>query len=162
MSSWTVITFRARAAEDYEYTRSEGTDPWDALADLVATIEEDNWVRKWTVWSPHVYAYLDDNDAEFEHAEALIEDHSEMIHDAVVLRANDTSSTGIANYYPVAKVQWDTVRCTDSYEEIEHGDVGELALAVMNARHGLISRDPFHNQAGRLDEDYLNEGVVRE
>lgn len=155
MSSWTVVTLRAREARDYEHTRSDSVDPWEATCDIAATMDADDRVRYWTVWNSHVYAYLSTRGS-FDAAERFFEDYGEMVDDAAVLHANDTSDLGCARYYPdPSKGTW-----VDEYQEHgdEQGSVGELALAVMTARHGIHARDPFHNKPGLLDENYLEEG----
>jgi hypothetical protein len=157
MSGWTVITVRGKEAHDYEYTRCDSTDPWDATSDVVATMEDDERVHRWTTWSGHVYAYLACSRYDFEFAEEMLEDYGEMVEDAVVLGANDTSDQGTARYYP----RPDLGMWTDQYEESDHGMVGERALRVIAARHGIIARDPFHNRTGRIDNIYLDSGVVR-
>ena len=160
MSGWTILTVRGKESKDYDYSRWDERDRWHAAADIVATMEEDSRVRKWTTWDGHVYAYLNTGRYDWEFAESLLEDYGEMVDDAVVLGANDTTDTGCARYYPRA----DLGRWTDQYEETQGHDgyyVGELALSVMNARHGIIARDPFHNTSGRLDDRYLDDGTVR-
>lgn len=156
MSSWQIITLRGRKAQDYERTRSDSHDRWDATADIVATAAADSTVRKWTVWSSHVYLYTTTSD--WERAEQLIESYQDMVDDAVVLRANDTTDVGTARYYPV---QDPTGGYTDEYRETQSHDglvVGQLALATINSRHNIVARDPWHNQAGRLDDEYLSDG----
>lgn len=157
MSGWTILTVRGRPSKDYERAEYESGDRYQATADLTATFEEDSRVRGWTTWKSHVYAYLECSRYNFEFAELLMEDYSYMIDDAVVLGANDTSDQGTARYYS----RPDLKMWTDQYEETEHGYVGELALSVMNARHNIIARDPWHNNCdewGR-DERYLGRGT---
>lgn len=120
-------------------------------------MEADKRVRSWTAWSGHVYAYLACSRYNFEFAEGLMEDYGEMLRDAVVLGANDTTDQGTARYYP----RPDLGMWTDQFEEYDHGMVGEEALAVISARHGISARDPFHNNVGRLDEKYLESGDAR-
>lgn len=160
MSGWTILTVRGKEAKDYEYSRDDNTDPWDATADIVATMADDRRVRAWTTWSGsgHVYAYLNSESYDFEFAEGLLQDYSEMVRDAVVLGANNTTDQGMARYYPDPE----SARWTDSYEEIEEGMVGEQALAVMTSRHGIAARDPFHNECGQLDESYESNGQKRD
>jgi hypothetical protein len=166
MSGWTVITVRGRESQNYEYSEYDDTDPYTATSDIVATMDEDSRVRKWTVWKGHVYAYLNTGQYEFEFAEQLLTDYSEMIADAVVLGANDTTDTGTARYYDVKDTfMGGPERHTDMYAETQSEDgvlVGEMALAVMSARHGIIARDPFHNTAGYIDDSYLDSGTVKD
>ena len=160
MSGWTILTVRGEKAKDYEYTREDTHDRWDATADIVATMDDDDRVRHWTTWSGHVYAYLNCSRYNWEFAENLLEEYGEMIDDAVVLGANDTTDTGCARYYP----RPDLGRWMDQYEEDQGEDgynVGELALCVINSRHGIVSRDPFHNESGRLDDQYKEGGKKR-
>lgn len=127
---------------------------------MVATMEEDGRVRRWKTHSSHVYAYLNCGRYSFDFAEDFMKDYSEMARDAVVLGANDTTDTGRAKYYP----NTETAEATDSFQETQHEDgtfVGEIALCVINSRHGILARDPFHNQSGRLDDQYLNSGNVK-
>lgn len=155
MSSWTVLTVRGREGCDYEFTREDTSDRWVATADIVATMDEDGRVRRWTTWSGHVYAYLLCDG--FASAERVLADYSAMVDDAVVLVANDTTDTGATRYYSRPNLG----RWTDHYEETQRAGeyyVGELALAVINARHGIVARDPFHNRNGQLDEEYLEKG----
>jgi len=80
-----------------------------------------------------------------------------MVDDAVVLGANDTSDTGKAVYYESPRGDY-----TDMYTETQSEDgvyVGEVALSVISARHGIVARDPFHNTSGRLDDSYLDDGI---
>lgn len=159
MSGWTVLTVRGRSADHYEYTRADNSDPWDATADIAATMKEDKRVRKWTTWSGHVYAYLNSGRYDWDYAEELLDDYAAMVRDAVVLGANDTTDTGTARYYEKPDAPH-----KDEYQETQGGDgtyVGEVALAVIGGRHGIVARDPFHNRSGRLDERYLEDGVVR-
>ena len=159
MSGWTILTVRGREAKDYDYTREDSSDPWDAVSDIVATMDADDRVRRWTTWSGHVYAYLNCSRYDFEFAEALLESYAVMVADAVVLGANNTSDTGRARYYPHPEQDH-----TDDYQETQAEDgtyVGELALCVMNARHGIVARDPFHNECGSVDAYYLGQGVER-
>lgn len=158
MSGWTILTVRGKQAKDYAYTRDDTHDRWDATSDIVATMDDDRRVRSWTTWSGHVYAYLGCSRYDFEFAESLMEDYGEMIDDAVVLGANDTTDQGCARYYP----RPDLGIWSDQYEERDHGAVGEEALCVINARHGIIARDPFHNNPGRLDDRYLESGQGRD
>lgn len=157
MSGWTVVTLRGKEAKDYEYTRDENHDRWDATADITATAEDDDRVRRWTTWNSHVYLYLNGSRYDWERAEDLFEEYGAMVDDAVVLGANDTTDTGCARYYP----RPDLGKWTDQYEESQSLDgyyVGELALCVINSRHGIVARDPFHNESGLLDERYLDMG----
>lgn len=159
MSGWTIITLRGKPSKDYPYSEYNEHDPWQATADIVATMEEDDRVRKWTTWNGHVYAYLKCQRYDFKFAEEFMEDYGEMAKDAVVLGANDTTDTGKAKYYRRA----DLAEPTDCYEETQKEDgtlVGELALCVINSRHGIIARDPFHNNCDQYDTDehYLDSG----
>lgn len=157
MSGWTVLTARANACRDYENAEYNDSDPWQAAADLAASFEADDRVVDWTVGDDHVYAYVGGY-TDWNTAERLMADYADMIRDAVVLCANDTSNTGQARYYPNASSD----RWTDHYTETEDHDgltTGKTALAVMTARHGILARDPFHNHVGRLDEHYLEDGT---
>jgi hypothetical protein len=157
MSSWTVLTVRGREAKDYEYTRQDNTDPWDATADIAATMDEDRRVRRHTMWKGHVYAYLGSDPFEDEPAEAILEDYAAMVEDAVILHANDTTDQGKASYYPDPEGGW-----VDRFCETDHGYTGQKALMVVSSHRGIIARDPFHNTCGRLDGRYLEDGVVRD
>lgn len=155
MSSWTILTVRGKYAKNYDYSRDDTSDPYDANADIVATMEEDERVRQWTTWGGHVYAYVEGG-YDSENSENIIDEYSEMVRDAVVLHANDTTDTGEAMYYPDPTSGW-----TDKYKETQSEDglyVGELALCVINSRHGIVARDPFHNSCGTSDDMYLEEG----
>lgn len=159
MSGWTVVTFRGRESQDYEKSRHDDTDPWRATSDIVATMDEDSRVRNWGVWKGHVYAYLNCERYDWEFAENLLSDYERMVDDAVVLGANDTTDTGEARYYPSPDRGW-----TDNYHETQREDgcfVGELALCVINSRHGIMARDPFHNEGGMIDDRYLDDGHVQ-
>ena len=155
MSGWTILTVRAKESKDYAYAREDNADPWAATSDIVATMDADDRVTRWTAASPHVYAYLNCGRYDFAFAEKLLEDYGHMLEDAVVLGANDTSDQGTARYYP----RPDLGMWTDQYEEFEHGHVGEKALRVIGARHGIIARDPWHNEVGRLDDNYVDQGT---
>lgn len=158
MSGWTILTVRGRISEDYEYVKHNDMDPFSATADIVATMERDDRIRLWTTWSGHVYAYLNGKRYAWGLAEDLLEDYQDMVSDAVVLGANDTTDTGEARYYDK------NLKCIDSYEETHGKDgtnVGEVALAHMTANHGIVARDPFHNSCGSLDDKYLNDGTTR-
>jgi len=153
MSSWIVVTLRGKDAVDYEYSREDYNDPWDATADIAASVDSDPRVRRWETWKGHVYAYL--NTVELDHAEEFLQEYSEMIKDGVILRANDTSDSGSAYYY-------DTVDyCSHEYNERGNGYVGERALAVISSQHGIMARDPFHNETGMLNDRYLEDGIDR-
>ena len=158
MSSWTILTLRAKPGTEYEHADYDEPDRWYATADLVATVNDDRRIRAWTTWDGHVYAYLAADG--FGNAEVILEGYGEMIDDAVVLEANNTVDLGSARYYPNPS----TGRWTDHFDEIESDDgthTGEVALAVMTARHGIIARDPFHNQCGTSNESYLEDGTAR-
>ncbi|MDB9247506.1 hypothetical protein PN419_00595 [Halorubrum ezzemoulense] len=162
MSGWTILTARARASEDYDGAKYNDSDPWQATADLAASFEADNRVRKWSTYSGHVYALLDCPRYDFEFAEDLVAEYSELIDDFGVLGANDTSDTGRARYYPSAEQPH---RYTDEYQEgqLEDGcHVGLIAMATITARHGLVMRDPFTyaTSVGSLDDRYLDDGTV--
>ena len=153
MSSWTVLTVRGRRAEDYERTREDNHDRWDATADIAATMDDDHRVRRFTTWKGHVYAYLNCESYEDEPVESLLEDYAPMVDDAVVLYANDTTDVGKTSYYPDPAGGW-----VDRYRETGERHVGERALAIMTSRRGIVARDPFHNECGRLDSRYLGDG----
>lgn len=158
MSGWTILTARAERAEDYVHTDHDGPDPFRAQADLLVTFEAEDRVHDVMTWKGHVYAYLACGRYDFEFAEDLIGDYAEMIEDAVVLGANDTSDTGRAKYYPDPE---DPVPA-DEYAESQGEDgmlVGEMALCVINSRNGILARDPFHNEARQPDEFTLGRGV---
>lgn len=162
MSGWTVITVRGRESSEYERSRYDDGDRWQATSDLVATFDEDRRIRQWTTHSGHVYGYLNTGRYEFGYAEELLEDYSKMIDDAVVLGANDTSDTGTAKYYTIDRWGTDDTTPRDVYRESQAEDgtlVGEKALAIMFARHNIDARDPFHNEAGLLDDKYNENGV---
>lgn len=156
MSGWTVVTLRS----DHEYEPAEyDDDPWPAFTDICATAEADDKVRKWTSKAPNVFAYLNCKRYDWEFAEALLEDYSNMVRDAVVLGANDTTDTGTARYYTVD----DIVRCTDEYKETQADDglhVGYMALQIIGSRHNIVPRDPWHHHVGLLDDRALEDGDV--
>ena len=124
-------------------------------------MKEDSRVHRVTTWKSYVYAYLNCSRYNFEFAEEVMADYGHMIQDAVVLGANDTTDTGCARYYSRPDLgQWDS-----QYEESQKQDgyyVGEIALAVMTVNHGILARDPFHNNCGLLDDRYEESGTVRE
>lgn len=164
MSGWTILTLRAREGQNYKFSQYDGTDPYDATSDIAQTMEEDDRVRKWTTWSSHVYAYLATSRYDWEYAEEIIDDYRFMVRDAVVLGANDTTDTGTARYYVTEQMDNGKVFYTDEYQETEVEDgtfVGEMALCVINSRHGIMSRDPFHNPSGTIDDAYLSNGESR-
>lgn len=157
MSGWTILTVRGKEAKDYDLTECDYRDRWDATCDIAAKMDTDDRILKWTTWSSHVYAYLQCARYDFEFAEELLEEYGHMVDDAVVLGANDTSDSGMARYYDNPELgQW-----SDQFEETEYGNVGELALCVINARHSIVARDPFHNRSGLLDDRYLEKGKER-
>jgi len=158
MSGWTVVTLRAKKAENYEYSRYDGSDPAHAVEDICATVDADKRVAQWTMDSPHIYAYLRCERYDWEFAEEWLEDYKEMVRDAVVLGANDTTDTGTARYYESG------VRCTDEYKETQSEDgtyVGEMALAMINSNHRILGKDPFHNWMGKFDDRYAEDGTNR-
>lgn len=155
MSSWVAATVRGLPADEYDLTREDHPDPWDATADIAATMNSDDKVREWTTWNGHAYAYLTVR-SDWEDAEAWLTQYEPMAQDAVILRANDTTDVGTARYYPTAS---DYHR--HEYAESQEADglvVGEVALAVMTAAHGVVARDPWHNRTGTLDDSYLRDG----
>lgn len=161
MSGWTIITLRGKQTKNYKYSEYNNNDPWQATADIAATMEKDERVLKWAVWSGHVYAYLDCPRYDFKFAEKIMKDYSEMAKDAVVLGANDTTDTGTAKYYRRTNL----AEATDVYKETQADDgcfKGEMALSIINSRHNIMARDPFHNSTGRLDERYLDSGNAQE
>lgn len=157
MSGWTIITVRGKPASDYDYTHKDyDNDRSYANYDLAATFAEDSRIRAWTTGSGHVYALLACGRYDWGFAEALFEDYDEMIDDAVVLGWNDTTDSGCARYYPRPYLgEWQS-QYEDEYQK------GERACAVMYAQHGIHARNPFHNQAGRRDDRYQENGNVRE
>ena len=155
MSGWTVCTVRGVRSENYDRSEYNSTDPWDATADIVATMDRDGRVRSWETSSGHVYACLDCERYDFGFAEQLLNDYSDMVRDAVVLGANDTTDRGEARYYPDPQRTW-----ADQYKETEGRHVGYRALAVMCARHGIRADDPFHDETGVLNDTYLKDGNV--
>jgi hypothetical protein len=161
MSSWTVVTLRAREGKHYEHSEYDGPDPASAMEDICATLDEDDRVRDWTMDSPHAYALTyqglgrDEDDSK-----SFLADYEEMVEDAVVLFANDTSDTGSAKYYPVRH----SLNCTDEYNEYEMVDgryVGQIAMAMINADHRILARDPFHSWMGEFDGRYAEDGTSR-
>lgn len=162
MSGWTIITVRGKQNEDYEFTEYDDSGRYEATSDIVATMEADDRVHKWTTWKSHVYAYLACSRYDFEFAEDLFEDYTELIDDAVVLGANDTTDTGMARYYD----RPDLGQYIHEYEESQGQDgynVGELALMVVGAKNGIICRDPFHNNCDEFgaDERRLENGEAQ-
>jgi hypothetical protein len=161
MSSWTVVTLRARKAKDYEHSRHDNHDPAAAMEDICATLDGDDRVRDWTMDSPHAYALTYKGlGRDEDKTEELLADYQGMVEDAVVLFANDTSDTGSAKYYPVQN----TLHCTDVYHESQSEDgtyVGEIAMTMINANHRILAKDPFHGWMGEFDEQYAENGVNR-
>ncbi len=158
MSGWTILTARGFESCEYDRSRYDEHDRYDATSDIVASFEADDRIRKWTTWKSHVYAYLNACRYNFEFAEELMSDYGDLIDDAVVLGANDTSDTGTARYYE----RPDLGRWTDEYQETQSEDgtyVGELALSVISVRHGIVAKDPFHNEVGLADGRYLKNGT---
>jgi hypothetical protein len=153
MSSWIIVTLRGLPAKEYEYSRDDYSDPWDATADITASVDDDRRVRAWETYCGHVYAYLTTTDV--DDAEAFVNDYEDMLKDAVILRANDTSDAGTAYYYDGG------THMSHKYAETKTAYTGEHALAVMNAKHEIMARDPFHNPEGRLNDRYLEDGMVR-
>ncbi|MWG36503.1 hypothetical protein [Halomarina oriensis] len=153
MVGWTVLTLRGRPASAYEFTREDSHDAWDATADLAATVAVDEGIRAWTTDSNHVYARLA-SDTGWQAAETKLKTYAPMLRDAVVLRANNTTDTGMARYYPTPEFY------TDEFHETQDDGhyVGQLALAVINARHTILARDPFHDHLGRHDDSYRADG----
>lgn len=152
------MTFRGRTADDYQYTRSDDEhDRGYAASDIVATMDEDDRVRRVTTQHDNVYALLNCGRYDFEFGRDLLESYREMVEDAVILGSNDTTDTGLAKYYPTP-----TSGPFDSYEEYENGPMGQFALRVMSARHGILARDPFHNnRLGSMDDYHRRNGVDR-
>lgn len=156
MSGWTIITLRGRRREDYVRSREDDGSRYDATNDIAATMDGDERVHKWTYASSHVYGYLNCPRYDFDFAEGLLADYGPMVDDAVVLGANDTSDAGTARYYP--NPQTSPTHWTDSFEEMKCGNVGDMACAAMAARHGIMARDPFHDQVGWNDEGTAKRG----
>ena len=157
MSSWIVVTLRGRASKNYAFSRQDNFDPWDAVADIYATAEADSRIRAVTAGNDCVYVRLLNKSVDA--AEEILSDYAPMLRDAVVLDANNTTDTGVARYYPGPGRE--DAYCSDRYAETQSEDgthVGRLACAVISARHGIIARDPFHEEIGRFDEDYADGG----
>lgn len=153
MSNWMVLTVRGKEGADYPPSRHNDQDVWDATADIVATMDNDSRVEKWTTSANCVHAQLACSGDNFSLVEILLKDYANMVCDAVVLSVSTVTEKGEARYYPSP-----TDKHTDKYKEIANGRKGELALAVINSRHGLIARDPFHQQYGQLDDEYCVDG----
>ena len=129
MSGWTIITLRGKPSKDYKYSEYNEQDPWQATADMVATLDQDDRVREWTTWSGHVYVYLKCQRYDFKFAEEFMQDYSEMDKDAVVLGANDTSDTGKAKYYSKiirSEKQLQKESNYDSLKEVKKNCKGKL------------------------------------
>lgn len=159
MSGWTILSVRGSESRDYSRAKFDESDRYTAVSDIASTMEEDSRVHEWTTWKDYVYAYLACNRYNFEFAEGLMEDYGEMIDDAVVLGANDTTDTGVARYY----YRPDLGLWSHEYEETQKGDgyhVGEVALMVVGAKESFVARDPFHNNCGEYgrDERRLDRG----
>jgi len=123
--------------------------------------QDEGRVSKWTTWNSHVYALLNCPRYNFEFAENLVDDYSEMIDDFAVLGANDTTDTGRARSYPSAT---DPHRYTDEYKENQKEGgphVGQIAMATITIRHKIVVRDPFSwsSKPGPLDDRYAEDGT---
>lgn len=157
MSGWTVVTFRGKENQEYDYSRYDDTCRGHARSDIAATMAEDDRVREFTVGERgHVYAYLACGRYDWDFAEDLMEDYAEMLDDAVVLGANDTTDTGCARYYE----RPDLGKWYDQYEESQSADgtfVGEFALRVISARHTILARDPFYGKMEWYDDEEVAE-----
>lgn len=160
MSGWTILTVRGRPSENYDRAEYNNSDPWSATADICATFEDEGRVHEWTTWNSHVYALLNCPRYNFKFAENLVDDYSEMVSDFAVLGANDTTDTGTARYYPSAA---DPHQHADEYKEDQKEDghhVGQIAMATINTRHKIVTRDPFSwsSEPGTLDDRYAEDG----
>jgi hypothetical protein len=163
MSGWTILTVRGKPSKDYERAEYNDTDPYQATSDIVTTMKEDERIYDIKSRHGHVYAYLECNRYNFSFAETVLCDYKDMVRDAVVLGANDTTDTGEARYYPNDDFFGGIDTYCDRYIEVENEDgrhVGEKSLAVMFSRHGIDARDPFHNN--RYQTDFHSDGNVIE
>ena len=152
MSSWLIGTIRGKPASEYDHTTSDSHDPWDATADIVATVEAASAVREVTVWNSHVYAYIK---GEWDDGESVFESVEHAFRDGALLFANDTTDAGECRYYPSPRYH------SHEYAESINGQIGMRAAAVISATHGILVRDPFHH-VGRLDDSYMEDGRVFE
>ena len=145
MSGWTTLTLRGRYSKDYDYSEYDEHDRYQATCDLIVTLQNHQYIKQVGHWKGHVYAYLNTGRYDWDTAEAILDALSEIIDDAVVIGANDTTDTGTARYYPVkgsfqsAPDDW-----TDCYKETQSEDgtmVGAIAAAIMTARHGIVAQE---------------------
>jgi len=167
MSGWTTITLRGLYGNKYEYSSHDSCSPSSANNDLLVSLSEDSRISDVGYWNGHVYATLSTGRYDFETAEVIISECSNMVYDAVVIGANDTTDTGIARYYPVYdELNGPAGKYTDLYRETQSEDgctVGAVAASVMTARHGIIAQETLgyravqhngHRKAGPMDSQF--------
>lgn len=151
MSGWTTLTLRGKYSRDYPYSEYDEKDPWQAVNDLIVTLQNDSRISEVGYWKSHVYAYLSTGRYDWETGEQVLLDYEPAIYDAVIIGANDTTDTGKAKYYPV----YDSWHCaadeyTDMYSETQKADgtnVGAIAAATMTARHGIVAQESLQYRA---------------
>ena len=145
--------------QDYPHSKYDGVDTYGAVSDMAVTARGDSRFREVKVDNGVVYGYLDTSRYNWEFAEQILRDYSEMCRDAVVLGANDTTDTGTARYYEVDDSR---IREIDEYAETQSVDgyhVGEKALSYMHVKYNFDARDPWHNNY--YYDHYFESGVNR-
>lgn len=151
MSGWTILTIRGLYSEKYEPAKYDEKSPSKANSDLIVTLQADDRVRDVGYWKGHVYASLSTGRYDWETGERILAQYQDMIYDAVIIGANDTSDIGEARYYPV----YDTFsgsasNYTDRYVETQSEDgchVGAIAASVMTTRHGIVAQETLRFRA---------------
>lgn len=151
MSGWTILTLRGLYSSKYDYSEHDSSDPYTANNDLLVSLDNDDRVAAVGYWSGHVYASLATGRYDFGTAEELLCDCEDMVYDAAVIGANDTTDTGKAKYYPVYDSWNDGADVyTDMYAETQSEDgtnVGAVAASVMTARHGIVAQETLGYRA---------------
>lgn len=157
MSGWTIVTVRGEQDCNYDGSDYDGQSTYKAECDLAATADADDRVRSVRVEN-NVYLYMNMPRYSFDGAVRWLNEHSEMVSDAVVLGANDTTDTGTAKYY---EKNDGALTFVDEYAE-QQGEhfVGQKALAYITHNYDIVAKDPFHNRLDRT-EKYLERGEVR-
>jgi len=163
MSGWTTLSIRGLYSRDYEYSEYDERDPYQANADLAVTLQNDDRIAAVGAWKDHVYASLSTGRYDWDTAESVLMDYRNMIYDASVIGANNTTDTGIARYYPVFDYGGNDIISTDTYEERQGIDgcyVGAVAASIMTARHGIIAQESLRFRAtGENWDSGVTEGM---
>lgn len=151
MSGWTTLTLRGKYSRDYEPAKYDEKSSSKANSDLIVSLQNDDRVREVGYWKGHVYAMLSTGRYDWDTAEDILTEAQDMIYDAVVIGANDTTDTGEARYYPVYDTFSGPVNhYTDRYAETQGEDgctVGAIAASVMTARHGIVAQETLRFRA---------------